>query len=183
MFTFQQVYNIFQKNLKKKKKFFLIFFFVFIVIVILIFIYIFRLLNVIHTSLRELKMAVSGLTVMSASLEAMLGSFLINQVPQLWADVAYPSLKPLASWIEDLINRVAFLRSWITNGQPASFLLPGFFFPQGFLTGVLQMHSRLTQIPIDTLEFCAHVVDSKNVFLLCFYFYLFKMCTGIKMGN
>ena len=119
-----------------------------------------KLLRVIHNSLRDLENAVSGLVVMSQSLEKMYQSFLIAQVPSLWSDAAYPSLKPLGSWVTDLIARVTFLKRWIANGAPTSFLLPGFFFPQGFLTGVLQMHSRLTHIPIDTLEFRCHVADT-----------------------
>ncbi|KAA6399562.1 MAG: putative Dynein heavy chain, partial [Streblomastix strix] len=118
-----------------------------------------RLLNVIHQSLSDLKAAVQGFVVMSESLEGMHQSFLIAQVPAIWANVAYPSLKSLGSWIDDLIVRVNFLEMWIENGAPNSFLLPGFFFPQGFLTGILQMHSRKTQIPIDTLIFRCHVED------------------------
>ena len=36
---------------------------------------------------------------------------------------------------------------------PLSYWMSGFYFPQGFLTGVLQTHSRLYKIPIDTLSF------------------------------
>lgn len=32
-------------------------------------------------------------------------------------------------------------------------MLPGLFFPQGFMTGVLQRHARKYSIPIDTLGF------------------------------
>jgi hypothetical protein len=59
----------------------------------------------------------------------------------------------MASWIKDFHARIAFLRSWLTLGPPASFWLPGFFFPQGFMTGVLQMHARKYSIPIDSLKF------------------------------
>ena len=31
--------------------------------------------------------------------------------------------------------------------------MSGLYFPQGFLTGVLQTHSRMYKIPIDTLAF------------------------------
>jgi dynein heavy chain len=55
--------------------------------------------------------------------------------------------------VADFHARIAFMRSWLEEGPPASFWLPGFFFPQGFMTGVLQMHARKYSIPIDTLSF------------------------------
>ena len=36
---------------------------------------------------------------------------------------------------------------------PFSYWMSGFYFPQGFLTAVLQAHSRSYKIPIDTLSF------------------------------
>jgi hypothetical protein len=39
---------------------------------------------------------------MSADLDRMYESLLNNQVPEIWTKLAYPSLKPLASWIKDL---------------------------------------------------------------------------------
>jgi dynein heavy chain len=75
------------------------------------------------------------------------------QVPELWARVAYPSLKPLAAWVADFKQRVAAMASWLTHGPPPCFWLPGFFFPQGFMTGVLQMHARKYALPVDSLSF------------------------------
>ncbi len=51
------------------------------------------------------------------------------QVPELWANVAYPSRKPLASWMADLHARVAFMESWLTSGEPKCFWLPGAQYP------------------------------------------------------
>lgn len=75
----------------------------------------------------------------------------------MWAAVAYPSLKPLGSWIKDYIARIAFLRRWLQDGPPACFWLPGLFFPQGFLTGVLQMFARKYCLAIDSLTYSFHV--------------------------
>ena len=68
---------------------------------------------------------------MSEELDAVYTSFLNSQVPILWANAAYPSLKPLGSWVQDLVFRCAFIGNWIEHGQPKSFWMSGFFFPQG----------------------------------------------------
>ena len=65
---------------------------------------------------------------MSLELEALGNSLFDNLVPTLWAKKAYPSLKPLASWVNDLIARLKFMQDWIDNGQPACFWISGFFF-------------------------------------------------------
>ena len=121
-----------------------------------------RLLTTASSSLTELGKAIQGLVVMSADLDAMYGSMLKNQVPKIWEKVGYPSLKPLSSWMKDLASRVAFMRSWLTTGQPTCFALPAFFFPQGFMTGILQMHARRYAIPIDSLAFSYTVLQEES---------------------
>lgn len=115
------------------------------------------LLKVIKKTLAELIDAIKGTVVMSLELEKMFNSIIDKKVPLLWEDVAYPSLKPLGSWMEDLINRIEFMGSWLYEGPPKSFYLPAFFFPQGFMTSSLQTYSRKHQIAIDTLKFKTHV--------------------------
>lgn len=81
------------------------------------------------------------------------------QLPALWNKVAYPCLKPLALWFKDYLQRMVFMRRWLTEGVPPCFWLSGFFFPQGFLTGVLQAHARKHHIPIDSLNFSFAVTE------------------------
>ncbi|XP_038058161.1 dynein heavy chain 6, axonemal-like isoform X2 [Patiria miniata] len=111
------------------------------------------LLKVIKSSMRTIQKAIKGLVVMSEELESVYHSFINNQVPEMWSNAAYPSLKPLASWVKDLQLRVSFIGHWIVHGQPKSYWLSGFFFPQGFLTGTLQNHARKYDYPIDQLNF------------------------------
>jgi dynein heavy chain len=118
-----------------------------------------KLLGTIRSSLGSLQMAIRGLVVMSEELEKMYGDLLDGRVPRLWANVAYPSLKGLWSWVKDLQQRVAFVKEWLTKGQPAAFWFSGLFFPQSFMTGMLQNHSRKFGIPIDTLGIATTVVD------------------------
>lgn len=68
---------------------------------------------------------------MSEELELVYTAFLNSQVPSLWAAAAYPSLKPLGSWVNDLIYRCSFIDNWVRHGQPRSYWMSGFFFPQG----------------------------------------------------
>lgn len=83
-------------------------------------------------------------------------------MPANWESVAYPSLKPLSAWYVDLKARVMFLEEWLVNGNPKSYWISGFFFPQGFLTGVLQTHARLYKIPIDELNFVFEVMVEED---------------------
>ena len=103
--------------------------------------------------LKMLDRAIKGLVVMSADLEAMYNNFLFNQVPTRWTDKGngYPTLQPLASWIEDFFGRLDFVKSWLIDGPPKTFWLSGFFFPQGFMTAVKQSYSRKYHIAVDTL--------------------------------
>lgn len=65
---------------------------------------------------------------MSLELEAVANSLFDNIVPALWAKVAYPSLKPLASWVVDFAQRLKFMQDWVDNGAPKTFWISGFYF-------------------------------------------------------
>lgn len=112
-----------------------------------------RLLARMKSSLRDIKKAIFGMIVMSSDLDAMYTSFLNNQLPKIWENVSFASLKTLGSWVTDLIYRVDFMRKWLVNGQPAAFPLPVFFFPQGFMTASLQTYARKHMVAIDSLSF------------------------------
>jgi dynein heavy chain len=111
------------------------------------------LIKAIFSTLKELQRAIKGIVVMSADLEEMFTAFQNNATPSLWTRVAYPCLKPLASWFKDYVLRVTFFRRWCEKGTPSSFWLPGFYYPQGFMTGALQTHARKYKLPIDQLSF------------------------------
>ncbi len=48
---------------------------------------------------------------MNEVLEKALYSISNNQVPKAWEKRSYPSLKPLASWFEDFIERIKFFKN------------------------------------------------------------------------
>jgi dynein heavy chain len=112
-----------------------------------------RLINVLRTSLQNLLAAIKGLVVMSRDLELVYRALLINQVPEAWAEAAYPSLKPLAAWVQDLAQRLQMIERWYNGGHPKAHWISGFFFPQAFLTGTLQNFARKEQVSIDTVSY------------------------------
>jgi dynein heavy chain len=120
-----------------------------------------KLLATIHSTSAEMIKALKGLVVLSESLEKMCNSMFINQVPAIWSSKAYPSLKPLSSWILDLAQRCDFIQKWITFGIPNIYWISGFFFPQAFLTGTLQNFARKYVVSIDLLSYEFKVIDMK----------------------
>lgn len=64
-----------------------------------------RLVSVVKRTLQDMIKAVQGLIVMSAELEETCHALVVGKVPQSWASKSYPSLKPLGSYVNDLIAR------------------------------------------------------------------------------
>lgn len=142
-----------------------------------------KLTAVLRDSLKNMDLAIQGLTVMSSDLEAAYRSISVNKVPEMWAKVSYPSLKPLGSYLSDLYRRLNMLQQWYERGQPPVFWISGFFFvqvrtcgpaavpaigttsiahrlpthpmphPQSFLTAALQNYARKHTIPIDMVGY------------------------------
>ena len=112
-----------------------------------------KLIDVIRRELYDLQRALEGFIVMGPALEGVYHAFLYQRVPVSWENAGYPCLKPLRSWTHDFFARIKFLDDWVSTGPPLSYWLSGLFFPQGFLTSVLQVYSRDRAVAIDLLQF------------------------------
>lgn len=118
------------------------------------------LIERIGESLGQISKAIDGLIIMTDELDEGYGKLLNNQVPDTWSQVAYPSLKPLAAWFKNFLERIAFMQKWINEGSPSVYWLSGFFFTQSFLTGTLQNYARHSKIPIDQISFSCQVIET-----------------------
>lgn len=122
------------------------------------------LLSKIRHTLVNVQKGIRGLVVMSSELDAAFQKLVLGAVPTSWLG-AYPSLKPLASWSRDLVQRWAQLMEWCEKGVPKCFWLAGFTYPNGFLTALMQTSARHNNVSIDTLmwEFPVSNVEEKDI--------------------
>lgn len=110
------------------------------------------LLAALGSSLKGLESGIQGITLITSELEDVFNAMLAGRVPDAWGS-SYPSVKPLGSWVRDLMERIDFIQGWLDNGQlPKVFWLAGFTYPTGFLTGLLQTTARKNGVSIDALS-------------------------------
>ncbi|KAL8275068.1 hypothetical protein Esti_000947 [Eimeria stiedai] len=143
------------------------------------------LLTTMQKTLKDLCLAIRGRIVMTEDLEKISAALFDNQVPKVWSDKGFLSMKPLASWMKDLSARLAFLRDWFNNGPPKCYWMSGFFFPQAgrhseiiftwknfpsaieaFLTSVLQNYARKYRIAVDKLSLAFIVLEHEDELLV-----------------
>lgn len=73
---------------------------------------------------------------MSYELENVLNSMNLGVLPEYWKKHSYPSLKPLNSYIADLVKRLKYFKQWIAKKPPKIHWISGFYFTHSFLTGI-----------------------------------------------
>mmetsp|Transcript_8624 Transcript_8624/g.30475 ORF Transcript_8624/g.30475 Transcript_8624/m.30475 type:complete len:324 (-) Transcript_8624:45-1016(-) len=118
-------------------------------------------------SLEELKKGLLGQLNMSQKMEDLLSALSIRQVPgrnpfhtASWEVFAWPSMKGLPSWFEDVILRCAQLSRWADADNlraPLALWLPGLFNPTAFLTAIKQVTARNQALPLDKMTTETHI--------------------------
>jgi dynein heavy chain len=110
-----------------------------------------NLTNCIQKSLVDVEKAVKGIVVMSGPLEALGDSLVYGAIPLMWKAKSYPSFKPLAGYVTDLLERLTFLNEWLCDKPPSTYWISAFFFQHAFMTASKQNYSRAETIPIDAI--------------------------------
>ena len=116
------------------------------------------LLSEVRRSLKELGLGLKGDLTISDRMEDMMNAIFVDRVPDSWAKVAYPSLKPLGLWIVDLLARQRQLEAWSADlGLPPYVWLSGLFNPQSFLRAIMQATARKNEWPLDKMALATEV--------------------------
>ncbi|KAM7319109.1 hypothetical protein ACRRTK_022221 [Alexandromys fortis] len=100
-----------------------------------------KVISILRSSLRDLKLAIEGTIIMSENLRDALDNMYDARIPQLWKRVSWDS-STLGFWFTELLERNAQFSTWIFEGRPNVFWMTGFFNPQGFLTAMRQEVTR-----------------------------------------
>ena len=109
-----------------------------------------KLLAEIKRSLAELDLGLKGDLTMSEPMEALMFALADDKVPPGWMKVAYPTLRPLGSWLVNMLGRVNQLAEWTADmSLPKVTWLSALFNPQSFLTAVMQTTARRNDWPLD----------------------------------
>jgi dynein heavy chain len=123
-----------------------------------------KLTDKIRGSLKQLLKALVGEVVMSVQLEVVTNEIYNASIPGMWKSVSYPSLKPLGSFVNDLLARIKFMSTWVEQGMSTVTWFSGVFFPQSFLTGVLQNYVRkYKNVAIDEVGFDFQILGKNEV--------------------
>ena len=70
------------------------------------------LISLILESLQLLNLAFNGELTMTENMEKLMDSIFLNRVPDTWAKLAFPSIRPLGSWMDNLSHRLLQLNQW-----------------------------------------------------------------------
>jgi len=111
-----------------------------------------ELLSATRASIKLLMKGIQGFVVISKDQEDVLLSLFAGSVPKAWLS-AYPSLKPLSSWMPDLVDRIEQLNVWGFQSVPKVLWLGGVTYPTSLLTALLQASARKNMVSVDTLSF------------------------------
>jgi dynein heavy chain len=136
-----------------------------------------NLMSEIKRSLVELDKGMKGVLNMSQTMEDLIAALNLNQWPGrnpfstcLWEKKAWPSMKNLMTEYADMLLRIAQLKKWSEDlVTPYCLWLPGLFNPTSYLTAVMQVTARKTQMPLDTMTTETYVTTYQKADYVDYY--------------
>lgn len=117
------------------------------------------LVNAMNKSLRELELGLLGELQMSVRMEELQDNLFFGRVPGKWAELAFPSLRTLPNWMDNLLLRAQQLTTWTEESTniPIVVILSYMFNPQSFLTAIMQVTAQKNKLELDKLTIMTDV--------------------------
>ena len=130
-----------------------------------------KICGMMRTQLDELALGLSGALNISDSMDKLISSMFVNQVPPIWLKTCGQigptgtyNRKSLSAWYADLKLRWAQLEDWSAPTKPVedcppSVWIAGCFNPMGFATATLQVTARAKGLSLDQMRIHIEVTD------------------------
>ena len=100
---------------------------------------------------------------MTEAMENLATSLALNRVDGQWVKYAYFSKKNLMDWFADMLLRVDQLNKWQEElERPKSLWISGLFNPMSFLTAIMQVTARESNLPLDDMCLKTDVLNTTD---------------------
>jgi len=112
------------------------------------------LIKVIVASLVDIVLAFKGELTMSEKMENLMKDINLNKVPAGWEKFAFPSMRGLGSWLDNIKQRIEQLTVWKDDPTkvPKVTFLNRLFNPNSFMTSIKQIFSREHKIELNKTD-------------------------------
>jgi dynein heavy chain len=122
-----------------------------------------NLLQVMKSSLINLKRALIGEIGMSNKLEELSLALLKGVLPEVWIEVIPQTKLNLANWLTHFQRRYEQYSQWIETGtDPVVIWLAGLHIPESYLTALVQMTCKKYKWPLDRTTLTSYVTKYTN---------------------
>lgn len=123
------------------------------------------LLKEMKRSIKELQLGFAGELTMSDAMESLMMSLYMDRLPSSWAKLSWPSMRGLASWLNNFSDRLNQLEEWANNPSeiPKVTWLSGLVNPTSFLTAICQVTAQRNQWELDKLVTFTDVTKRMNI--------------------
>jgi len=114
-------------------------------------------------SLLELDMGLKGDLSVSEAMETLMSALYADTTPATWTACAWPSLRPLASWLSDMLQRHAQLANWTADlATPKVTWISGLFNAQAFVNAVKQVTAQKNSWALNLLVMTVDVTKKMD---------------------
>jgi dynein heavy chain len=116
------------------------------------------LLECMKRTLTELQLGLRGALSMTQPMQNLFDQLFLEKVPEVWTVFSFASLRPLASWFENLGARNQQLVDW--TGElvaPKVTIISHFFNPMSLITAIMQHTAMTSNLDLDQMGLVAEV--------------------------